>query len=288
MISLATETKTAIVTDSTCDLSDELLKQYDIRMVPLRIICQNAEYKDRVDLSQDEIYALMDKELPKTSLPLPEDIHSVYDQLIKEGYTDAVHLCISSGLSGTWNMIRITAEEYQGRLNVRVVDSKTLSTGLGQMAVAAAKAVAGGASADQAVEAAKKVRSTQLGMFVIRTLEYLRKGGRIGLVEGMVGSLLQIKPIIFVNSDGIYETLAKARGYKAAVDTMIQETVKHFGKRKINLSIVHGQAPEEAQTLLERLKQALNVASDMIAPVCPVLAIHTGRGLLGIIAYDAE
>lgn len=288
MSGLEKEQKTAIVTDSTCDLSDELLKQHNIRMVSLRIICQNAEYKDRVDLSPDQIYDLMDKELPKTSLPLPEDLHALYDQLLKEGYTDVVHLCISSGLSGTWNMIRVLAEDYKGRLNIRVVDSKTLSTGLGQMALAASRAVEEGATADQAVLAAKKVRSNQLGMFVIRTLEYLRKGGRIGLVEGVVGNLLQIKPIIFVNNEGIYETLAKARGYKAAVETMIQEIVKRFGKKTVHLSIVHGQAPEEAQNLLERLKQALNVATNMIAPVSPVLAIHTGRGLLGIIAYTAD
>ena len=271
-----------------CDLSDEILKQHNIRMVPLRIVCQNAEYRDRVELSPDEIYAIMDRELPKTSLPLPEDLHTIYGQLLKEGYTDVVHLCISSGLSGTWNMIRVLAEEYKGRLNIRVVNSKTLSTGLGQMVLAAAHTVEEGATADQAVLAAKKVRSTQLGMFVVRTLEYLRKGGRIGLVEGVLGNLLQIKPIIFVNNDGIYETLAKARGYKAAMDMMIQEAVRRFGKTSVHLSIVHGQAPEEAQNLMERLKQVLNIATNLIAPVSPVLAIHTGRGLLGIIAYTAD
>ncbi len=285
---MKTETKTAIVTDSSCDLSDEQLQRYNIRMIPLRIICQNAEYRDRVDLSQDEIYDIMDRELPKTSLPLAEDISAVYTRLIDEGYTDVLHLCISSGLSGTWNMIRIFAEEYQDRLHIRVIDTKTLSTGLGYMVLAAAKALEEGADPDAAVQAAQAVRSTQLGMFVIRTLEYLRKGGRIGLVEGVLGNLLQIKPIIFVNDDGIYETLAKARGYKAAVEQMIQEVVKRFGKTTVNLSVVHGHAQEEAQNLMDKLKQALNITSSLIAPVSPVLAIHTGRGLLGIIAYAAE
>ncbi len=104
----------------------------------------------------------------------------------------------------------------------------------------------------------------------------------------MLGNLLQIKPIIFVNDDGIYETLAKARGYKAAVEQMIQEVTKRFGKTKINLSVVHRHAQEDAQNLMDRLKQVLNIASSLIAPVSPVLAIHTGRGLLGIIAYAAE
>ncbi|HPF87569.1 MAG TPA: DegV family protein [Candidatus Limiplasma sp.] len=285
---METETKTAVITDSSCDLSDEQLQRYNIRMISLRIITQNAEYRDRIDLSQDQIYDIMDGDLPKTSLPLPEDIHAVYEQLIAQGYTDAVHLCISSGLSGTWNMIRILAEEYKNKINIHIVDSKTLSTGLGFMVLAAAEALEAGATPEQAVQAAQTVRSTQLGMFVIRTLEYLRKGGRIGLVEGVVGSLLQIKPIVYVNDDGVYETLAKARGYKAAKETMIHEAVKRFGKTKINLSVVHGQANEEALTLLDRLKQVLNVATTMISPVSPVLAIHTGRGLLGIIAYAAE
>lgn len=276
--------KTALITDSSCDLSDEQLKQYNIRMIPLRIVCKNAEYRDRVELSQDQIYAMMEEELPKTSLPYPEDIHTAYRQLIADGYTDVIHICISSALSGTWNMARVLTEEYKEKLNIRVIDSKTLSAGLGAMVLAAARALESGADPDTAVQAALKVRSSQLGMFVIRTLEYLRKGGRIGLVEGVLGNLLQIKPIIFVNNDGIYETLAKARGYKAAVEQMIQEAIKRFGHKKVDLSIVHGQAPEDAQTLLEKLKQVLNVAGSMITPVSPVLAIHTGRGLLGIIA----
>lgn len=280
--------KTALITDSACDLSDEQLERHRIRMIPLRIVCKHAEYRDRVELSPDKIYEMMDQELPKTSLPLAEDIHATYMKLIEEGYTDVVHICISAAMSGTWNMVRILADEYKDRLNIRVVDSKTLSAGLGAMVLAAARALEDGADPDTAVQAAQKVRGSQLGMFVIRTLEYLRKGGRIGLVEGVMGSLLQIKPIIFVNNDGIYETLAKARGYKAAVEQMIQEAVRRFGKKKIDLSIVHGQAPEDAKTLLEKLQQVLNVASSIIAPVSPVLAIHSGRGLLGIIAHTVE
>jgi len=285
---LGTETKTAVVTDSSCDLSDEQLKRFNIRMIPLRVISKDAEYRDRIDLTPDQIYNIMDRELPKTSLPLPDDIHAIYTQLIAEGYTDVIHLSISSGLSGTWNMVRILAEDYQDKLHIHVVDSKTLSTGLGYMALAAAEALENGSTPEEAIQVAQIVRSTQLGMFVIRTLEYLRKGGRIGLVEGVVGNLLQIKPIVLVNDDGVYETLTKARGYKAAVELMMQEAVKRFGKNKINLSIVHGQAREDAQSLLGRLKQVLNISSSMIMPVSPVLAIHTGRGLLGIIAYAAD
>lgn len=281
--------KTVIVTDSSCDLSDEQLERYGIRFISLRIVCQNAEYRDRVEISEDELYSLLEKELPKTSLPLPEDVATLYDTLEKEGVTDVLHFSISSGLSGTYNMVRMLTEDYQGRMNIRVVDSKTLSTGLGMMVLAAAEALEKGATPDEAVEVAQKVRSTQLGMFVIRTLEFLRKGGRIGLVEGMVGSLLQIKPIIYVNDDGVYQTLAKARGYKGALDAMLAEAKRKFGDAKIRLSVVNGRAQEDAEKLLERIREEMDVAEGaFIAKVSPVLAIHTGLGLVGIVANMAE
>ncbi len=280
--------KIALVTDSSCDLSDEQLQAYGIRMISLRIVFQNAEYRDRVELSEAQLYDMLKTELPKTSLPLPEDVSTLYDGLVAEGYTDVVHLCISSGLSGTYNMVRMIVEDYKAQMNIRVVDSQTLSTGLGAMVLVAAQALEAGEDPDSAVQKAKNARSSQLGMFVIRTLEYLRKGGRIGLVEGVVGNLLQIKPIIYINDDGVYQTIAKARGYKAAVETMMQEAVQRFGKAKINLSVVHGQALEDAQALMDKLKQTLNIAQSMIRPVSPVLAVHTGPGLLGIIANLAE
>ncbi|NLI20169.1 MAG: DegV family protein [Clostridiales bacterium] len=285
---MAEESKTAIVTDSSCDLSDEQLEAHHIHMISLRIVCQNAEYRDRRELSEDELYELLKTELPKTSLPLPEDVATLYDSLAADGVTDVVHVSISSGLSGTYNMVRMIAEDYRDRMNIRVVDSKSLSTGLGSMVLMVAESLEAGDDPDTAVEKATAMRKTQLGMFVIRTLEYLRKGGRIGLVEGVVGSLLQIKPIIYINDDGVYQTLAKARGYKTAVETMIHEAIKRFGQVKINLTVVHGQAFEDAQALMDRLKQSLNIARSFIRPVSPVLAIHTGPGLLGVVAEKAE
>jgi DegV family protein with EDD domain len=282
------ERKVVIVTDSSCDLSDAELEALGIPLISLRVTCQSGEYRDRVEITQDELYELLTVELPKSSLPLPEDVTLLYEKLYAEGVTDIIHLTISSGLSGTYNMVRIIAEDFESRMNIRVVDSKTLSTGLGMMVLAASRALQEGLSPDEAIEKAMEVRRSQLGMFVIRTLEFLRKGGRIGLVEGVVGSILKISPVIFVNNDGIYETLAKARGYKNAIETMVQEAVRKFGKAKISLSVVHGRALEEAHHLLERLKESLNIVDSFIAPVSPVLAIHTGPGLLGIVANKVE
>lgn len=281
--------KTVIVTDSSCDLSDEQLSRYQIRLISLRVVCQNAEYRDRVDIQEEELYELLTRELPKTSLPLPEDVAGLYERLAEEDVTDVIHLSISSGLSGTYNMVRMITEDYQERMRIHVVDSKTLSTGLGMMVLAAARALEDGATPEEAIERAQRVRETQLGMFVIRTLEFLRKGGRIGLVEGVMGSILQIKPVIFVNNDGVYQTLAKARGYKGAVEAMMQEAKRFFGDAKVELSVVNGKAREDAEKLLERIKGELDVAEGaFISSVSPVLAIHTGPGLLGIVANKAD
>jgi fatty acid-binding protein DegV len=158
---LETETRTAIVTDSSCDLSDEQLKRYNIRMIPLRIICQNTEYRDRIDLSPDEIYDIMDRELPEQAFPWRRIsirftnncsgwLYGRYPPLhlfrLKRHVEHDPHFC--PGLSRPF--------EY------RVIDTKTLSTGLGYMVLAAARALEEGADADTAVQAAQAARSTQL------------------------------------------------------------------------------------------------------------------------------
>ena len=278
--------KVAIVTDSSCDLTQEQLDAHHIHMIPLRIICSKGEFRDRVEINQAELYALMEHELPKTSLPLPEDVSGLYDRLANEGITHVLHLSISASLSGTYNMVRTIAKEYENRLHITLLDSCTLSAGLGMMGMEAAETLEATGSLDAAVERIKAVREKQLAMFIIKTLEFLRKGGRIGLVEGMVGTILQLKPVIFVNPEGVYQTLAKARGYANALDTMVKEAVSRFGKSRIRLSVVHGAAAAEAQKLLDRLKGLLNIQDSSISPVSPVLAIHTGPGLLGIVAHE--
>ena len=141
---------------------------------------------------------------------------------------------------------------------------------------------------ENVIDRLKELRKHQLGAFVIRTLEYLRKGGRIGLVEGVVGSLLQIKPVIYVNDDGVYATLVKARGFAKALSAMQEEFFKKYQGRKVRVAIVHGAAYEDAKALLATFQEKLDVVSAMIAPVSPALAIHTGPGLLGAIVQYAD
>jgi len=279
--------RVALVTDSACDLLDEQLAQYDIRIVPLRIATSRGEFRDRLEISAEQLYTILEHEIPKTSLPLPEDVSAMYRQLKEEGATRVLHLTMSGGLSGTYNMVNIIAEETD-YLQVDVFDTRTLSCGLGLLVLEAADCLSRGMPVDSVIDRLSKVRKHQLGAFVIRTLEFLRKGGRIGLVEGVVGSLLQIKPVIFVNDDGVYATLVKARGFVKALAAMQEEFFRRFQGRKIRVAVVHGNAESDARSLLDLFREKLDVVSGFISPVSPALAIHTGPGLVGAIIQYAD
>lgn len=275
--------KIAIVTDSACDLPDSILEKYDIRFVSLRVVFSDREYRDRKEITPDEVYAMMTKELPKSSLPLFEDIERVYEELADEGYTDVIHICISSGLSGTYNAVAMFAKDYK-RLNVHAFDTKTLSMQEGIIVLLCARMAERNQDIEAILSYAQKLRDNSTGYFIVRTLEYLRKGGRIGLVEGVLGTMLQLKPIIWVNDDGIYETVAKVRGQGNAVETLIRECQSKFEKAKVMLAVVHGSAQADAEKLMDRLKGVLNIEESFMSTVSPVLGIHTGPGLLAVIA----
>lgn len=279
--------RVALVTDSSCDLSEEQLRQYDIRLVSLRVASSKGEFRDRLEIGPDQLYELLKEEIPKTSLPLPEDVSTLYRTLQSEGCTRILHLSISSGLSGTYNMVRMLSEDFDP-MPIDVVDTKTLSCGLGLLVLEAAEALQNGMAVPDVIDRVMRLREGQLGAFLIRTLEFLRKGGRIGLVEGVVGSLLQLKPIIFVNDEGIYQTLAKARGFNNALNTMCDEFFRRYEGRRVRVAIVHGAAEEDARKLLDRFREHLDVVSSFISPVSPALAIHTGPGLLGAIVQAAD
>ncbi len=278
--------KIALITDSASDLTPEQRSQYNIFSIPLRVVYRSGEFRDGVEIAPSEVYSRLGEEVPSTSLPLPDDVIALYDQLVAEGYTHAIHICISSGLSGTFNMVRMVAADYPA-LSVEVVDSKILSMGEGFMTLECGKKLLETGSIPEALAHMQKIRGGMLGVFIIRTLEYLRKGGRIGLVESMLGSMLNLKPVIFVNDDGIYQTLAKARGFNGALETLLQEVKKRYAERPVHLAVVHGEAEEEANSLLARAKTLLNAVDGFVAQVSPVLGVHTGPSLLGLIIYDA-
>ncbi len=276
--------KIAIVTDSTCDLDQALMDQYGIKAIPLRIVYKDREFRDQVDIKSEDIYALMPQEVPKTSLPTPEDALKVLNELVDAGFTHILGIFISSGLSGTFNMMHGLAEDFK-EATLEFIDSKSLSLGLGFSVMDAAKNVKAGLPFDEIVTKAKLTCSKTKTFYVIKTLEYLKAGGRIGKVEGTIGELLDIKPVISINEEGVYYTLKKVRGRKKSIHQLI-ELVQERATSPVRVGVLHGMAEQEAleiKAIVDKIEQVKEV---FFAQISPVLTVHTGPGLLGIVIQE--
>lgn len=276
--------KIAIITDTACDLPEHIIQKYHIHLLPLRIIYKDGEYRDRIEIEPQEVYDRIEREVPTTSLPTADDIIGTFDQLVEEGYTEAIVLTLSSNLSGTWNMVKMLADEYD-KMPIRVYDTKTLGMFLGFI-VKEAAILAGTHSVEEILEKAREVRKRLKGGYVLKTLTYLRKGGRIGKVEGTVGELLHIKPIIGVNDDGAYHTIAKTRGWKKAKKKLQKMITDEFQGKKYNIAIFHGGAEEDAKALYESIRHIGQIVEGHITQISPALGVHTGPGLIGYAAYE--
>lgn len=281
------ETKIAIMTDSTCDLTNEELKEYNIRMVPMRIVYESREYRDRQEITLRQVLDRMDEEIPHSSLPLPEDVMRCLDELGEEGYTDVLFISVSSALSGTYQMVRLLADQYGG-LNIHVFDSLAMSMGVGFLALEAANMMREKAGLSAILARLEAIRGETLVYYVMPTLKYLRFGGRIGAVAAVLGSTLNLKPVVTISSEGRYITAAKVRGFQHAVGRMEELTVKHFSHRPINLAVVYADALDTAKALAGRLQNALMVIQLHLRQISPVLGLHSGPGLVGIAAYPVE
>ena len=273
--------KIAIFTDSACDLTDAELKEYGIRFLPLQIIYKDNSYRDRAEISADEVYGNLEKEVPKTSLPTGTDIDALFLELKKEGYTHAIGVMISGGLSGTANSVKLMAEEHP-EIETYIYDTKNLSISEGIMALKAAKMVKDGLSFEEIKEALPEEKKSVDTYYCLATLEYLIKGGRIGKVSGTIGQILNIKPIIYVNEEGVYVTLDKARGTKQAYMKLVSILKENLEKTKCKVYVMHGGAKKEAQDMVERIKDLPGILSLEFRQISPALGVHTGRGLIGI------
>lgn len=277
--------KIALVTDSTCDLPQEIIKKYDIKILPLKVIYSDGEYKDRVDITPEDIYSRFEEEIPKTSLPSPGECIDLFNSLKREGYTHVIVTTISSGLSGTRNMLRNVKDTIDD-LIIEIIDSKSLSMGLGYPVLEGAKEIENTGDFHKTIKRIKEIINRTDVYYVVETLEYLKKGGRIGRVEGTIGELLKIKPIISINEEGIYYTYKKVRGRKRSLKSLYNIVKERAKNGSINVAIAHGNAEDEGQELLSKIKKIKNINSVTFTQISPVLVVHTGPGLMGVIISD--
>ncbi len=278
--------KIAILCDSACDLPPDIINELSISIMPLKVIYGEKIFSDRVDIQPEEVYAKMPAEIPTTSMPTPDDIRSAFDRLARAGYTHLVSIHLSSALSGTYQAVSMVAKEYHD-LTIEVVDTKTLSMGTGWIVYQAAENVRSGLSFEQVLSNIKDLQSKMNLFYVLETLEYLRRGGRIGMVSGMIGEFLHLKPVISVNDQGEYYTFAKVRGRQKSIDRIIRLVKEIALNHPINLAIMHGGAPKEAEKIMDVLKsdRSLQLNKTFVAQISPSLGVHTGPGLLGVCFY---
>lgn len=275
----------AIVTDSSCDLPDEIIKEYDINILPLRIIYSDREYRDRLEISPQEVYDNFHNEIPTTSMPSMEDAMILFQQLKDRGYKKILSIHLSNGLSGTYSMVNLVSKSFPD-LDFTIIDSNALSMGLGFLVSEAAKMLREKLHIDEIKDRLGKLPEKIKLYYCVSTLEYLRKGGRIGLVSAAIGSILDLKPIISINEEGKYYSYTKVRGRNKSISKLIDIVKEGYENKKINLAIMHGAAQEEADRLKELFSSFTNIKEIFFGQISPALVVHTGPGLVGVVVQE--
>jgi DegV family protein with EDD domain len=277
--------KIAIVTDSTAYIPAEILRGHEIHSVPLQLIWGSETYRDGIDILPDQFYARLpeSKVNPTTSQPSPAVFKDIYEKLAAQGF-DILSMHISSKLSGTMDSAT-QAKAFLPKLNIELHDSLSTSMCLGFQVLTVIRAAEQGASLQECKALAEQARQHSGVLFLVNTLEFLRRGGRIGGAQAFLGTALNLKPIMEVR-DGRVEGIDKVRTWNKAMDRLLELFEQRVDKRlPVRIGALHGGAVEEAATLLERARQRFgvsDVSETMISPVSPVIGVHTGPGVVGL------
>ncbi|WP_033541051.1 DegV family protein [Planococcus sp. CAU13] len=272
-----------IVTDSTSDLRQEVLKELDVHMVPLSIQIGDKTYLDRVDLEPEPFLELMAKsdELPKSSQPAPGVFKELYDELGKDG-GQVLSIHMTGGMSGTVESARAAAELTD--TDVTVIDSRYISYALAFQVIEAARMAKNGNSMEEIVARVDEIRRNTKLYVVVDTLDNLVKGGRIGKGRAMVGSFLKIKPIASLD-DGEYTPVAKARSHKKVVDYLYEDFIERTkGKIVKGVGLVHANGLAMAEPLRQRIIDS-GFTDTKFDFTTPVISTHTGIGAIGFMFY---
>ncbi len=279
-----------IICDSGTDVPKEVVEKFAITVVPLRVFLDNEEFKDGVDISEDEILTFMEDDgIPKTSQPTFEDVKNAFDDAIDNGYNEIIAITISSGLSGTYNIFKLVEnklKEENHDLKIAVVDTLNISVSSGLLVYKAAKLAEEKNDFDSIVADLNRIVKTNLKVYyTIPTLKYLKAGGRIGKVAASLGDIFNLKPVISCDESGIYYTVFKAFGMKKAVDKMIAQ-MEEFASNSSIEAISIARTGDKPQTLrfvelIEREAKRLKVDEIFIGKINASMMVHTGVGLVG-------
>ncbi|MBI9051387.1 MAG: DegV family protein [Anaerolineaceae bacterium] len=277
----------ALITDSTCDIPEAWLKQYDIRVIPLTIIFGDEQFLDGVDLSAVEFYQriLTDPVHPSTSQATPKNFLDAYKQAAADGAEQIVAIILSGAMSSTIESARQAAQDSP--IPVHILDGKNNSMGLGWQVIAAARVREEGGSIEAMQEAALAAQKNMVYYILLDTIEYLSKGGRIAGATSLLNSILKIKPMIYVNPEiGKVGASLPARSRKVGKENLYKEFFKHINtKLPMHITVLHNNCLDEAEALAERIRQEYNPKELIISIVSPILGVHTGPRALALCGY---
>ena len=275
---------TGLVSDSTASLSKEFVQKHGIRVVPLYINMGDTTYRDAVDITAQEFYQRLPdcNPLPTTSQPSAGDLAAVYRDLAEKGATSIISVHLSSGISGTVASAHAAAEDLDG-VPVEIVDTKTASAAHRMAVEAGARALEAGAGSQEAVAVIRGVLDAAKLVFTVDTLEYLYKGGRIGGASALLGSVLQFKPLLYIDDDGTIDALERVRTSKRALRRMVEVMVEWMGvEEPMNVDLIEAGCRERAEALADLVRAEMDVADLRIGPLTPVLGAHVGNGTVGL------
>lgn len=281
-----------IVTDSTADLTPELVERYGIRVVPLEVLAEGKAYKDKIDITNEEYYEILRSTtvLPTTSQPSPAVFAQTYRELAAEGAEHIISIQISSELSGTYQSSVLAAGLVADAVTVHNFDSRTATMGLGLIVLSAACMAKEGKSLDEILAQVDYMIQNSDLYFLLDSLDNLHKGGRIGKASHMVGSLLNIKPVLNL-SNGVISAYEKVRGNKGnkALERLIAILAEKIDPhKKLYCTVGYCDNREIADYMVEKLKEHVDCDEFIYLQIGSVVATHIGMGAVGLAFYQLE
>ena len=281
-------TKIAIVTDSTAYISKDFVKKHKIRVIPLSVHWDDNTYLDGVDITPAQFYERLEKSstIPSTSQPSAGDFLQAFKELAPHCDGIIVPL-ISSGISGTVASAKTAASMFS-EVPVEVIDSHVTAAGLALVVTAIAKEASYGKNLKEIKQLAEGIVKKLKIFFVVDTLKYLHKNGRIGGASRYLGAALSIKPILYLDDQGKIDALEKVRTKRKAIERLIQLAVEQAGGKPVKVGVMHANALKEAKNLQEQLLEQLDCAQIGIYDISPVIGIHVGPGTVGLAIYAVD
>ncbi len=278
-----------IVTDSTCEAPPELLSHPAVTVVPLYVIFGQESLRDGIDISREQFWERLPKSssIPTTSQGTPAQFEAAFRSLTDAG-DEVIAIALSSKLSRTYESALVARDSLPGR-PIDVIDSESISVGLGLMLQKAVEMITGGAARSEIVAKLEQMRSEVHILFTLQTLEYLQRGGRIGKAQAFMGTLLHFKPLLSIQ-EGEVHPAARVRSMAKAIDAMQDLLAQRVPARgpEVSIGVTHADSPETAARIADTLAKRYGTTRVFVCTLGPVIGTHVGPGTVGAAVYGGK